>query len=627
MDVLPEHIVMAIEQFETQQMPAAEASTNSRTMADLLPLAVEKHGAATAVKHRVGDDWAEVTFTELGAIAGAIAKGLIANGISLGDKVSILANTRPEWTYCDFGALQAGACVAPIYQTNSPEECEYVLNHSEAKIVFVENGEQLDKIKKIRAQLTHLEMVVIIDPDVDDLGEAITLEELKQQGTHLSDDVVAERIDAVQPDDLCTIIYTSGTTGPPKGCMITHQNYRNTTTMGASTIFAELGDSGEAGETIYLFLPLAHSFALLVQFISIDVGSTIAFWRGDPTLIIADVAEVKPGIFPSVPRIFEKIYTLANTVKQSKSPEEQVFFDKAIEIGFQVRMLQNEGKTVPAELQQVFDAADEPVYSLVRNLFGGQLKRAVTGAAPIAKEILEFFFACGVPVFEGYGMTETATLATGNNSVTGFRFGTVGKPVSGVTCRVAADGELLIKGGNVFQGYYKEPGATAETIDGDGWLHTGDLGAIDDDGFVSITGRKKDIIITAGGKNLTPANFENAMKQNRWVSQSVMFGDRKPYPVALVTLDPEELSALAAQLGLETTDNAELAKHPAVRDLIKSVIDPINEKFARVEQVKKFHILDHDLSQPTGELTPTLKVKRNVVYEKYAEVFESMYEE
>ncbi|MFY9263965.1 MAG: long-chain fatty acid--CoA ligase [Solirubrobacterales bacterium] len=618
---------MAIEQFETQQMPAAEASTNSRTMADLLPLAVEKHGAATAVKHRVGDDWAEVTFTELGAIAGAIAKGLIANGISLGDKVSILANTRPEWTYCDFGALQAGACVAPIYQTNSPEECEYVLNHSEAKIVFVENGEQLDKIKKIRAQLTHLEMVVIIDPDVDDLGEAITLEELKQQGTHLSDDVVAERIDAVQPDDLCTIIYTSGTTGPPKGCMITHQNYRNTTTMGASTIFAELGDSGEAGETIYLFLPLAHSFALLVQFISIDVGSTIAFWRGDPTLIIADVAEVKPGIFPSVPRIFEKIYTLANTVKQSKSPEEQVFFDKAIEIGFQVRMLQNEGKTVPAELQQVFDAADEPVYSLVRNLFGGQLKRAVTGAAPIAKEILEFFFACGVPVFEGYGMTETATLATGNNSVTGFRFGTVGKPVSGVTCRVAADGELLIKGGNVFQGYYKEPGATAETIDGDGWLHTGDLGAIDDDGFVSITGRKKDIIITAGGKNLTPANFENAMKQNRWVSQSVMFGDRKPYPVALVTLDPEELSALAAQLGLETTDNAELAKHPAVRDLIKSVIDPINEKFARVEQVKKFHILDHDLSQPTGELTPTLKVKRNVVYEKYAEVFESMYEE
>ncbi|MFY9487751.1 MAG: long-chain fatty acid--CoA ligase [Solirubrobacterales bacterium] len=618
MDALTKH--MKKDMHETQQIPALEASSHSVTMADLLSKATEKHAANTAMLHKVGDEWKEISYPELAEIANAITKGLIANGITLGDKVSILGNTRPEWSFCDFGALQAGACVAPIYQTNSPEECEYVLNHSEARLVFVENGEQLEKIKAIRDKLTHLETVVIMDPDVDDLGEAITLEQLKQQGATIEDAAVAERIASVKPDDFCTIIYTSGTTGPPKGCMITHENYRHTTHMGESTI------AGEPQEILYLFLPLAHSFALLVQFVSIDVGATIAYWSGDPQKIIADVGEVKPHVFPSVPRIFEKIYTLANTVKASKPPEEQAFFDKAVEIGLKVRLLQEAGEPVPAELQQVFDAADGPVYSMVRNLFGGRLKRAVTGAAPIAKEILEFFYACGVPVFEGYGMTETSTLATANNAVFGFKFGTVGKPVPGVACRIAEDGELLVRGGNVFQGYYKDAGATAETIDADGWLHTGDIGQIDDDGFVSITGRKKDIIITAGGKNLTPANFENAMKQNRWVSQAVMFGDRKPYPVALITLDPEELPALGAELGIEA-DNVAMAEDPKVRELVQAVIDKVNEKFARVEQVKKFRILDHDLTQPTGELTPTLKVKRNVVYEKYGEIFESMYAE
>lgn len=619
MDVLTEQILMGREQFATEEIPALEASTQSNTMADLLTKAADKHGANTAIKFKAGDAWHEVTYAEVGEIVKSISKGLIANDISLGDKVSILGDTRPEWTYCDFGALCAGACVAPIYQSNSPEECEYVLEHSEAKVVFVENGEQLAKIQKIRDNLTHLRMIVVMDPDVDDLGEAITLEELKQQGQTVADDAFEDRVNSVQPTDLCTIIYTSGTTGPPKGCMITHENYRNTTTMGESLIV------GDPQEVIYLFLPLAHSFALLVQFAGFDVGATIAFWERDAQKIIPNLMELKPDAFPSVPRIFEKLYVLANTMKASKTPEEQAMFDKAIEVGVKVRMLQAAGEEVPAELMAAFEAADEPVYSLVRNLFGGQIKRAVTGAAPIAKEILEFFFACGVPVFEGYGMTETATLSTAN-SVTAFKFGSVGQPVPGVTARIAEDGELLIKGGNVFQGYYKNAAETAETIDADKWLHTGDIAEIDDDGYVFITGRKKDIIITAGGKNLTPANFENAMKQNRWVSQSVMFADRKPYPVALVTLDPDELPALAAELGVEA-DNAAMAEDPKVREIIQGVIDEVNEKFARVEQVKKFRILDHDLTQPTGELTPTLKVKRNVVYDKYAEIFESMYAE
>ncbi|MBK5229573.1 MAG: long-chain fatty acid--CoA ligase [Thermoleophilia bacterium] len=611
---------MANELIESQAIPALEASTDSNTMADLLTKAAEMHADNVALKHKVGDQWHDVGYVELGETVKAIGKGLIANDVSLGDRVSILSNTRPEWTYCDFGALCVGACVAPIYQTNSPEECEYVLNHSEATVLFAENGEQLDKIKQIRDQLEHLKLIVVMDPDVDDLGDAITLEELKQQGARISDDTFTDRVNAVQPSDLCTIIYTSGTTGPPKGCVITHENYRNTTHMGESTIV------GAEQETIYLFLPLAHSFALLVQFLSIDTGSTIAYWTGDPKKIIPELMEVKPDTFPSVPRVFEKLYTLANAMKASKSPEEQEMFDKAIEVGFKVRMLQQAGEPVPAELQEVFDKGEAVIYEPVRNLFGGRVKRAVTGAAPIAKEILEFFFACGVPVFEGYGMTETATLATANNSIFGFRLGSVGKPVPGVTCKIADDGELLIKGANVFQGYYKDPAETAETIGDDKWLHTGDIGKIDDDGFIFITGRKKDIIITAGGKNLTPANFENAMKQNRWISQAVMFADRKPYPVALVALDIEELPALAAELGIEP-DNAAMAEDPKVREVIQGVIDEINEKFARVEQVKKFRIIDHDLTQETGELTPTLKVKRNVVYDKYADVFEGMYAE
>jgi long-chain acyl-CoA synthetase len=260
---------------------------------------------------------------------------------------------------------------------------------------------------------------------------------------------------------------------------------------------------------------------------------------------------------------------------------------------------------------------------MVRNLFGGRMKRAVTGAAPIAPEILEFFFACGVPVFEGYGMTETSTMATSNNAVSGYRIGSVGKPAPGCSVRIAEDGEIMIKGPNIFQGYYKDDAATAETLDRDGWLHTGDLGMIDDDGFVFITGRKKDIIITAGGKNLTPANFENHMKQNRWISQAVMYGDRRPYPVAIFTLDDEERPALAAQLGIE--DDAQLYADPKVTDLIQSVVDDVNSKFAKVEQVKKFRILPHDLTIESGDLTPSLKVKRNVVHEKYEDTYDSMY--
>lgn len=604
----------------TTPSPTQENGTQSTTIADMLTLAADKYGDKVMGKHKVGDVWQEVTYTQLGETVREISKGLIALGIQPGERISILGNTCIEWTYCDFGALCAGAAVAPIYQTNSPEECQYVLEHSEARAVFVENDEQLAKVVAVRDQLPKLEHVIVMLPGDGDQHGAISLDALRAGGADVSDADFEARVAAVTPDDLCTIIYTSGTTGPPKGCLITHGNYRATTTMGHSG----LGGRGAGDDLTYLFLPLAHSFALLVQFVTVDLGTSLAYWEGDPAKIIPNLMEVKPTIFPSVPRIFEKIYTLANSAAASKTPEEQAQFKQAIEVGFKVRMMQEAGEEIPAPLQAGFDKAEEAVYANVRALFGGRIWVAVTGAAPIAQEILEFFFACGVHVCEGYGMTETATLTSANTPFA-FKFGSIGRPVEGVEMKVADDGELLVRGANIFQGYYKNPEATAETIDADKWLHTGDLGRIDEDGFAFITGRKKDIIITAGGKNLTPANFENAMKQNRWVSQAVMYGDRRPFPVAIVTLDPEELAAFAVHLGIEGGDAATMAKDPAVIAELQTILDEVNTHFSQVAQVKKIHILDHDLSQETGELTPTLKVKRNVVYEKYASEFDALY--
>jgi long-chain acyl-CoA synthetase len=325
--------------------------------------------------------------------------------------------------------------------------------------------------------------------------------------------------------------------------------------------------------------------------------------------------EVKPTYFPSVPRIFEKIYTLANS---AGDPEE---IKKATEVGFKVRQLQEAGESVPPDLQAAFDEAEEKLFKNVRNIFGGHIRQCVTGAAPISKEILEFFYACGVPVMEGYGMTETSTVASSNRPEA-FRFGSVGKPLNGVEARIADDGELLLRGPNIFKGYFKNEDATREAL-ADGWLHTGDLGSIDDDGFIYITGRKKDIIITAGGKNITPANLENSLKQNRWISQAVVVGDRRPYLVALITLDPEEVPAFAQEHGLEPDA---VADSEEMRAEVQKAVDEANSHVGRVEQIKKFKILPHDLSQQTGELTPTLKVKRNVVNEKFAGEIEALYE-
>jgi long-chain acyl-CoA synthetase len=599
---------------ETATVTTREPATRSTTIADLLPHAMERFGPEPAVRYKdASGAWLDKSFTEVGEIVSRLSLGLIELGVEKGDKVAILSNTRVEWTYFDFAALTAGAIVVPIYQTNSPDECQYVLENSDAKAVVVEDDEQMEKVRAVRDSLPKLEHVIRMTGSSED---AISMEQLSESGSERPPSDWEQRWRSVTPDDICTFIYTSGTTGPPKGCVISHGNYRSMLDM------SEEADVLEQGRTTYLYLPLAHSFALLIQLLSFDIGGVLAYWERDPLKIIPNLGEVKPEYFPSVPRIFEKIYTAATGKAEQAGGLQKRIFWWAIGVGRKVRELERQGRKPGFLLQRQSDLADRLVLANIRNLFGGRIIQAVTGAAPINPDILRFFDAAGVLVLEGWGMTETSTAATISRPEA-FKFGTIGKPFEGCEVKVAEDGEILVRGPNVFRGYYKNDEATKETLV-DGWLHTGDIGEIDEDGYIKITGRKKDIIITAGGKNITPANLEGEIKQSQWVSQCVVIGDRRPYLVALVTLDAEEVQKLAAEDGV-AKDPSAWPTDERLRKLIQDHVDEVNERYARVEQVKKFEILPQDFSQEGGELTPTMKVKRAVVAKKYEPQIEKLY--
>jgi long-chain acyl-CoA synthetase len=587
------------------------------TVGELPRSAAERFADNVAARFKVGDEWQELAYAQIGEAIDEVALGLVDLGIEPGDRVCILADTRVQWTIASYGISRAGGVVVPIYPTNAPSECKWVIGNSEARAVICENGMQRAKIDEIRDDLPSLEHVIMIDTDGGRITGGLSLDELRERGRGGDAEALRTRTEAINPEDAYTIIYTSGTTGPPKGVVLTHANAMSVCQMVEELAFVE------PGETTYLYLPLAHAFALTSQLASFDQGTTIVYYGGDTKKIVEEILGTHPTYLPSVPRIFEKIYTLAMNMQAQASDEDKARFRQAIKLGVEVRRRQQRGEPVPEEMMAAFQQADEQIFSRVRGLFGNQVRQAVSGAAPIAPEILEFFYACGVPVLEGWGMTETTAVGT-VGTLEAFKFGTVGRPMPGVEIRIAPDdGEILLKGPNLFREYWRNPDATAETLI-DGWLHTGDIGEVDEDGFLKITGRKKDIIITAGGKNLTPANLENDLKQSRFISQAVMYGDRRPYPVVLVTLDAEEIVPWAKEQGLPE-DLGELAEHEKVQEIVQAELDRANANYAQVEQVKKFTILDHDLSIDSGELTPTLKVKRNVIYDRYGDLFNSMY--
>ena len=556
----------------------------------------------------------QITYPELGAISTDIARGLIGLGIDPGDRVAILGLTSANWTLADCGSLCAGAVVTPIYHTNSPEECAYVLGHSEARLVFCDDAAQAAKVEQIRDQCPALEHVVTFEP----VTGAITLDELRGRGADVAPERVRERLAASQADDLATLVYTSGTTGPPKGCMLSHENLLSTTRA-----YAQQLGLGPA-HSLFQFLPLAHVLARIAQAVTLSVGARVIYWGGDMTKIIDELPAASPTHIPAVPRIYEKIHSAVTGKVAEGRSYERIMFEWALRCGGRARAALRARRQPDLLTDIQYRVADRLVLSKVRRVFGDRLELALVGAAPIAPELLGFFDACGVLVLEGYGLTESCAAGT-LNTVDAVRFGTVGKALPGAEVAIADDGEILIRGPLVFKGYYKDAAATEEVLTDDGWLQTGDLGELSDGGFLSITGRKKDIIITSSGKNVTPVNIESELRDTRYITEAVVYGDKRQYLVAMVTLDRDESATLARRLGIDS-DPATIANDPRVHAEIQREVDRVNRKFARIEQIKRFAILDHDLTQAGGELTPTLKVKRSVVYDKYADLFAGLYD-
>jgi long-chain acyl-CoA synthetase len=556
--------------------PALEALT----MPALWKFVLAKSLTAPAYLEEQPEGWREVSWTEASERVDALGRALLARGVGHGDAVAVSARTCLEWLLLDWAVMSIGAVVVGLYPTNSSSECKYILDHSEAVLVFVEDETQREKIASVYG------------------GPIIGFADLLAfEAESVSYDGPGP--DPVSEEDVATLIYTSGTTGPPKGCMLTHRNLA----FAASRATSNTSD----GDVVLLFLPMAHSFARIAHQGSAYNGATVA--------LVADVARVaeamlktKPTFLPAVPRVYEKIHANALGEIERAGGVRTKLGRWALRVGAEASAKRRAGEPVSVLLAARRRVADKLLFEKVKQRLGGRLRIGVSGAAPLGLDVLEFFNALGILVFEGYGLTETSSSLSVNDE-DDYKLGTVGHAVSGCEVKLDEDGEILVKSPSVFAGYYKDPEATAAAFTDDGWFRTGDVGEIDADGFLRITDRKKDLIITAGGKNIAPQNIENALKASRFVSQAVVIGDRRPYITALITLDQAEVESSGR-------DPQELAQE---------IVDEVNRDRVRVEQIKKFTVLPRDFSQEEGELTPTLKLRRRVVAEHFADEIEKLY--
>jgi long-chain acyl-CoA synthetase len=554
--------------------------------------------------------WVEVSWQEVDERARAYANGLLARGVGKGDNFAILAQNSLDWALLDSALAQIGAVGVPIYANSSARDVGYLLEHSEAVGIVCEDAGQLAKVESVAEGLPKLVHVLTYH---DLPGLAAHGIDYAQTNPSALDDASA----AIEEEDLYTIIYTSGTTGPPKGCMMSHRNY-----YAMASVVDELENHTRDDDVMLLYIPLAHNFGRLMLLEGVNVGFTIAF-LADPLRVGEAVLQVRPTVFPSVPRVFEKVHAAVVARFDEATGIKRRLIDWALPIGRGVSRLQSEGKPIPRGLAARHRIADRLVFSKVRDRLGGRLRLPISGGAPLAKEIAEFFDAIGIRIMEGYGLTECTT-ASNVNRPERYRFGTVGPALPGVEVTVADDGEILIRSETVFQGYFKDPEATAAVLAPDGWLKTGDVGEIDAEGFLTITDRKKDILVTAGGKNVAPQNIENDLKTSKYVSQALVVGDRRPYVAALITLDADELGRWAAERGI-AGDQASLAGDARVHELVQGIVDRVNSERSRFEQVKRFTVLPRDFTMDHGELTQTLKLRRRAVFEHFSAEIDELY--
>ncbi len=590
-----------------------------KTIATFFQDATKKFADVEALKWKDGEDWKSATWAEYGDRVRDFGKGMIALGLQPGDFVNLIGANTPDYVISDLGVLHAGGVPVSLYNTLAPEQISYIVSHCDAKYVICENRNYLELILKVQSEIPNIRKVIMWEgaDEFADNDWIVSYDDVIAMGREVDDAEYEKRWNAIDPEDLVTLIYTSGTTGPPKGVMVSHRNVCWTVTS-----FLNVMPLG-AGTKQISYLPMAHIAERMIgHYGPLQIGSTIYFCP-DARQVAAYLRDVKPTWFFAVPRIWEKLYQgLQNALDGSPDDQKKAALD-ALAVRKQVVELEHAGKDLPEDLKKKNEEA-LPVVGFIRTLVGlDEVEVAGTGAAPIAPEIIEFFWQLGVELYEVYGQSED-TGPTSWNRPGMVKIGSVGPSIPGVEVKLAEDGELLVRGGNVTEGYYKEPELTAETFDSEGWLHSGDVAEIDDKGFIKIVDRKKEILITAGGKNVAPSNVENMLKGHPLVGQACMIADKRPYSTALLALDPDDAAAWATKKG-KPTDVASLSQDEDVIASVQKHIDEMNTKLHNQEQIKKFTILPMPWSVDSGEVTPTLKMKRKVVNQKFTDEIERMY--
>ena len=591
---------------------------NPATLAALFRDRVASTPGADAHIVRRDGAWVRSTWAAVGEAVGEVARGLLALGRRPGDAVAILAPSRAEWVQADFAIFSIGGITVPIYPTCTAEQIAYILEDARIRTLIVDEGPTLARAMEARPRAAGLEQVVVLGREA---GEAsITWEALRRLGRAPADALereLVERLAAGRSDDVATIVYTSGTTGAPKGVVQTHANHL--------AVLRALGQlpGVKGGDVHLLFLPLSHAFARMEAFLAVDRGLTTAFTEGFDR-IGDDLREVRPDFLFAVPRLFEKAHARILDGVAAASPVRRALFRWAIDVGHRVSTLNQAGAAVPPALRVAHVLAQRIVFVRLRAAFGGRLRFAVSGGAPLARELAEFFHAIGIPVLEGYGLTEACPVLTWNR-LDRFRLGSVGQPLLDVELRLAADGEVLARGPNVARGYLNQPEETAAVFAADGWLHTGDIGRIDADGYLYLVDRKKDLIVTSGGLNIAPQPIESMLRREPLVAEAMVYGDGRPYITALLTLEPDEVRRFVRAAGPFEHEWSRLVGHPVVHERLQALVDATNARLPSHAHIRRFAVVPEAFTEAGGELTPTQKVKRRVIAERYRELFEGLY--
>jgi long-chain acyl-CoA synthetase len=581
---------------------------------------VEQYRGRSAFYVRCEGRWKGISWDCFERDARAFASALIASGLDKGSSVAILMGNVPEWPISDLGTIMAGGVSVGLYPTSSSEQCQYIINHSDAEFVLVDTAAQLAKILRVRRELPKVRFIITLDePTAREDQRVMSYREFLQLGTEQSEatkETIDTRARGAQPDETVIMVYTSGTTGLPKGACLSHRYVINSVESLRDVI--PFHDSDVA----FSYLPYCHVAERISGLYNRLYAGTSAYFVDDPTKLWDYILELKPRMFPSLPRFFEKVHARIVSDLVRSSAEERELFDEVLSLGKQISNLRENKLLIPEPVQQEYDAKAQPIIARVKGYFGGRIEFATSGGAPLPRAIAEFFDAFGIPILQAYGLTENLCVAF--NRTDNYKFGVVGPPMPDCSVKIAEDGEILVRSEMMFSGYYKEPEKTAEVFR-DGWLLTGDLGEQDGNGFLKITGRKKEMIVTSTGKNIAPTLIENLLKEHHLISHALIYGDEKSYLVALITLNPVETESYARASNLSYDDFANLTRSAPVNALVQKIVETVNARVSSTEAIKRFAILDRDLSIEADEITPTMKIRRKVVTERYRDIIEALY--